>query len=92
MVEAGSGMILGHEMLAPVPGLEAVWSHIPNAIIDLLTQMGAKPKETRVSSPILFGLLQPIAQVAKLKVVQKDRLPMLEEAKEAMFQWLTGKE
>lgn len=89
-VDAKSAMILGHEILSPVPTLEAMWSQIPGTLIELLSRIGVKPKEIRVSSPLVYGLLEPVAESARIKLTQADRLPFLDDAREAMLQWLGG--
>jgi hypothetical protein len=86
VVEAESGMVLGTELLEPTPSLEAMWSSVPLAVARQLAGLELMPNEVTVDSGLLFGLLQPLAELARFELKGSPFLPALHEAKEALFE------
>ena len=86
VVEAESGMVLGTELLEPTPSLEAMWGSVPLAVAQQLAGLELKPNEITVGSELLFGLLQPLAELARFELKGSPFLPALYEAKEALFE------
>ena len=85
-VDAESGMVLGTELLEPVPSLEAMWSSVPLAFAWQLAGLELMPNEVTVGSGLLFGLLKPLAEASKFELKWSPFLPALDEAKEALFE------
>jgi hypothetical protein len=85
VVESRSGMILGTELLAPDPGLLEMWGSIPVQVVYQIARMGAVPRQIRVRSPQLFGLLQLLEEDLGFEVRAAPELPSLDEAKEALL-------
>jgi hypothetical protein len=85
-VDAGSGMVLGTELLEPAPSLEAMWGSVPLAVAGQLAGLGLRPKEVAVGSELLFGLLQPLAETSRFELKRAHFLPALHEAKEVLFE------
>ena len=86
--EPKSGQILGHEVFQALEGMVAMWEQIPNKAVSVLNRAGFRPSELRVRSDRLMHLLQPLVPKLGLKISHRHRLPAIEEAKEAMFQFL----
>ena len=85
VVEAQSGMILGHDMLKAEPSIEAMWGTIPMNLVQQLVRAGIVPKEVRVRSPVLFQLLKPLAEELHFKLKQSPTLPSLDSSKEFLL-------
>jgi hypothetical protein len=89
-VDAGSGAVLGTELLEPAPSLEAMWSLVPLAVADQLSGLGLRPKQVTVGSDLLFGLLQPVAESSRFELELSPFLPTLHETREALFEAFGG--
>lgn len=79
VVERASGMILGADMLAPLPNMEEMWSNIPTQVVESLAG-SFKPKEIQVKDHLLFQLLSLVGKETGIQVKQVSRLPKLEQA------------
>ncbi len=91
LVEAASGFILAAELVEPRPDVTSVWTAVPGKVVQGLLQSGAIPAELRVRSPIVLGMLAPIANAARIKLKMSPRLPALDTAREAMVRHLRGR-
>jgi hypothetical protein len=90
VVDAGSGMVVGTELLEPVPSLEAMWGSVPLAVTRQLAGLGIRPERLTVGSELLFGLLQPLAESSRFELERSPFLPALHEAREALFEAFGG--
>ena len=86
--EPKSGQILGHEVFQALDGMVAMWEQIPDKAVSVLNRAGFRPSELRVRSDRLLHLLQPLAPKLGIKIRHCHRLPVIEEAREAMSQFL----
>lgn len=84
-VDAGSGVILGHEMLYVETSLQEMWASILPAAARTFINAGALPEEVAVGSDLLFGLLQPLAGLLDFELEQPPELPNLSQAREMML-------
>jgi hypothetical protein len=83
-------MVLGADLLEPVPSLEAMWGSIPPAVARQLAGLGLRPKQIVVESELLFGLLRPLAESSSIELEQSPFLATLHEAREALFEAFEG--
>lgn len=90
VVDAGSGMVVGTELLEPVPSLEAMWGSVPLAVTRQLAGLGIRPEQVTVDSELLFRLLQPLAEASRFELERSPFLPALHEAREALFESFGG--
>jgi len=81
MLDTTHDMMLGFEMLSPVPSLEQMWASVGPTALEQLVKIGSIPAEIRVRDNLLYGMLQPFAKELKLKVKQVNRMPMLDRAR-----------
>lgn len=86
MVDSGSGMVVGTEILEPGPSPEATWGQVPATVADQLAGAGIKPEGVAVASDLLFGLLRPLSGALRFELEQTPFLPNLHPAKEALLQ------
>jgi hypothetical protein len=87
-VEARSGVILGTDLLAPKPSLDAVWTKAPEVFLNVLRSLGSLPTEVAVRSERLYELLGPVTAGLGIRLTRKRSLPALEQAKAALEQWM----
>lgn len=81
LVEAGTGEVLGFELLAPLPNLEEMWRTLPQHLAQQFSQLGWLPAGIQLARPRLLALLQPMLQALDLPGDQPASLPALEAAK-----------
>ena len=91
LADSDSGMILGVDLLAPLPSLEAMWSEVPAAVVEKLAE-GFPPREIQVKDDMLYILLQPVAQELSIKLRKQSRLKMIDRARRELrnFRGLRG--
>jgi hypothetical protein len=75
-----SKMILGTEMLQPLPSLEAMWESVPAIIVTTLAGRAA-PKEFVVRDDLLVSLLEYIGNELGCKIKKSKRLPAIDSAR-----------
>lgn len=87
LADHDSGMILGVELLTPVPSMEAMWSEVPAKVVQKLAQ-GHPPKEVRVKDEMLYILLQPVAQEVGFNLKKESRLKRIDHARNELQNFL----
>src|SRR5829696_5721591 len=85
VVDAGSGMVLGSDLLAPHPSPEAMWGRVPETLADQLFAVELAPEKISVDSALLFDLLEPLASEAGFDLKLSPSLPGLEPARENLL-------
>jgi hypothetical protein len=85
VVDAGSGMVLGIELLTPHPSPEAMWGGVPETLADQLFAVEMAPEKISVDSELLFELLEPLASEAGFDLELSPSLPDLEPAREDLL-------
>jgi hypothetical protein len=88
VVEADTGFIVGGELLLAKPSLDAVWEQVGHKMLDAIERIGGLPYRIAVRSERLQGLLVPITAGLGIRLQPADRLPALDEAREALEEWL----
>ena len=88
IVDADSGMILSHDLLSPLPSLDDMYRKVPQKVIDLLLSNNMLPYEIHTQSHVLTTLLSPLFKELDTPVLERPSLPMVNEAKAAMFKHL----
>jgi hypothetical protein len=85
VVDSGSGMILGTELLGPELGLAEMWGSVPVKVVYQIGRMGVLPRRINARSPKLLALLRLLAEELGIEVEVEHRLPDLERAQEALM-------
>jgi hypothetical protein len=88
IVEASSGMILGTDLLAPKPSLDALWAQAPTRFLDAIALMGYLPQRIAVRDERLYSLLLPLAAGLGIRLERSWRLPALDEARTTLETWM----
>jgi hypothetical protein len=89
VVDSASGMLLMNDVLTPDPTLEAMWGQIPARLVNRFVTLKIAPSHVSIRSRLLFDLLPHLAARLGFQIRRVARLPQLDEAKEALFQWLS---
>lgn len=84
LVEASSGVILGNDMLQPLPSLDAMRAEFPTKVAGHLLQLGVKPLKIAVRTETTARSLAPLAEELGIRIKLSPRLPALDEALEFM--------
>ena len=79
LAEKQSHMILGVDLLPPLPSLEEMWELIPAKVTEVLANY-LLPKELQTKNPMIALLLSPLEKELGLKVNLVSRLPTIEHA------------
>lgn len=79
IAEKESRMILGFDLLPPLPSLEEMWEDIPAAVVETLANY-LLPKEVQTKDPRIALLLSPLEKELGTKVKLVSRLPAVEFA------------
>ena len=80
LADHDSGMILGVDLLTPLPSMEAMWSEVPAVVVEKLAD-GLPPQEIQVKDDMLYLLLQPVAEEVGFSLKKQSRLKMIEHAR-----------
>jgi hypothetical protein len=75
-----SSMILGVDLLTPLPSMESMWSEVPAVVVEKLAE-GFPPKEIHVKDDMLYLLLQPVAEELGCAIKKQSRLKVIDRAK-----------
>lgn len=87
-VERQNGMVLGTELLRPIPTLEAMWGQVPITLVQQFARAGGVPQEIHVRSSILFQLLQSLVDELGFKLKLSDKLRQLDAARNALSRFM----
>lgn len=79
LADHNSGMILGVDLLPPLPSMEAMWSKVPAVVVEKLAD-GLPPREILVKDDMLYLLLQPVAEELGFSLKKQSHLKMIERA------------
>jgi hypothetical protein len=88
IVDAKSGMIVGHELLEAKPSKALMYGGVPEHVINLMIQVGYTPDVIKVRSDLLHSLLEPLSGELRFELVKSHVLRKLDKAREAMLESL----
>ena len=80
IVEKQSHMILGFDLLSPLPSLEEMWEIVPEKVTEILANY-LLPKEIQTKDPLIALLLSALEKEVGFKVKLVSRLPTVEHAR-----------
>jgi uncharacterized protein DUF6930 len=84
LVDANSEMILGNDMLQPLPSLDAMRAELPTKVAEYLLQVGVRPLKIAVRTETTARSLAPLAEELGIRIKLSPRLPALDKAMEFM--------
>ena len=85
MVESMNGLIVGTELLSPLPNLESMWETVSVKVADMLLKAKLCPEEIMLSSTLMFNMLKELADELDISLEICDNLPNLETARDALI-------
>lgn len=85
LVDADDGIIVGNQMLKPLPRLESMWETIPSQVDILLRDIELLPKRIYVNSDILFQLLLHLSEDLDVSVKYSKNLPKINQARASLL-------
>jgi hypothetical protein len=88
VVEANSGLILGHEIMAPKPTLDAVWDQAPTKLLDVIAGFGNLPDRVVVRNDRLRRLFAAVITGLGCQIKVTPRLPALDHARAEMERFM----
>jgi Domain of unknown function (DUF6930) len=84
LVDASSGVILGNDMLQPLPSLDAMRAEFPTKVAEHLLRLGVRPLRVAVRTETTARSLAPLADELGIRIKLSPKLPALDEAMEFM--------
>ena len=84
LVDASSGVILGNDMLQPLPSLDAMRAEFPTKVAEHLLRLGVRPLRVAVRTGTTARSLAPLADELGIRIKLSPTLPALDEAMEFM--------
>lgn len=90
IVDANSGMIVGMEMMQPLPSLDEMRAAVPQQVAAFLSQLDVLPNQLHVRTAWLATVLQPLTAELGMQIKQTRRLPGVEQALNFMQQMPFG--
>ena len=89
MVDADSGLVVGNEILQPVPTLESMWESVPTKVVEWLAKIHLLPMKILVSSEFLYQLLLHLSDELSLSLELSETLPNLDQARAYLLEYLS---
>ncbi len=86
IVDAQSELIIGNELLSPLPNLEAMWVTIPLKIVECLTKIQLLPQKILVCSDLMYNLLLELTDELNVLLEQSEDLPNLDPIRESIME------
>lgn len=88
LVDANNGMIVGNELLQPIPNLESMWSTVPSHVAEILAKLQLLPKTILVNSDLLYQLLLHLSENLDVSVEFTEKLPNIDQACASIMEFL----
>lgn len=86
IVDSKMGLIMGVEMLQPLPTIAAMRANVPNKLVEFFAKLDAIPNQVVVRAEWLVGMLKPLTDELNIKLKLVSSLPNTDEAFEEMLQ------
>jgi len=77
-------VILGNDMLQPLPSLDAMRAEFPTKVAEHLLRLGVRPLRVTVRTETIARSLAPLADELGIRIKLSPTLPALDEAMEFM--------
>jgi hypothetical protein len=87
-VDAVSGMILAEDLFQATEGIAQMWAKLPERLLEIFERLGGCPETIEVNSDRMANLLRPLGEILPFKMVRRERLAMLEKAREKLSDYM----
>lgn len=91
LVEQRNGMVLGTELLPPVPTLESLWGRVPAKVSEMLAKQKLLPGKLLVSSELLYQLLLQFCDKTGISLEHVKKLPNASQARTSFMSYMKRK-
>ena len=87
-VDAVSGMIIAEELFLASDGIPLMWAAIPERLLTIFKRLGGCPETIEVGNDRMANLLRPLGELLPFKMVRRERLSALENAREKIDEFI----
>ncbi len=91
-VDADSGLILAGDLFQATDGIPQMWSLVPGRLLEVFERLGGYPEVIEICCDRMANLLRPLGEFIPFKMVRRERLVMLEKAREHLSEYLMHRE
>ena len=91
-VDAGSGLILAGDLFQATAGVPQMWALVPERLLEIFERIGGCPETIEICCDRMANLLRPLGEFLPFKMVRRERLGMLEKAREHLSDYLSQRE
>ena len=88
-VDARSGFIVAGDLMQATEGIGQMWSLIPDHLLQMFEKLGGCPATIEVCSDRMANLLRPLGELLPFKMVRREKLAMLESARQHLSNYIT---
>ena len=88
-VDAQSGFIVSGDLLQATEGVAQMWARIPERLLQIFERLGGCPETIEISADRMANLLRPLGEYLPFKMVRREKLVMLEKAREHLSAYIT---
>jgi len=79
LADKNSGMMLGMEMIPPLPDLQQMYEKVPEKVLDEVLKLGYRPSRFEIRSDILYKLSHSFLLRAGCRVLGVKQMPLMDE-------------
>lgn len=87
-LEVSNKVVLGADIIPPLPSLERVYEEAPGYAVAHLAQAKVRPAVISVRHEVLYQVLGPVAKELGVKLLKRRHLSHLDRAKASLMQWI----
>lgn len=91
-VDAETGLIAAGELFQATAGIPQMWAMIPGRLLEIFERLGGCPEAIEVCGDRMANLLRPLGEFLPFKMVRRERLAMLEKAREHLHEFLVKRD
>jgi hypothetical protein len=89
LIDSNSGMIIGNELMAPLPDLDSMWQQLPAHIINFLNKLACLPAQILSDSIFLHELLADFFAGVNIPFQHKKKLAASADARKSILKFMT---
>ena len=90
LADKKNGLMLGMEMLPPLPDMHQMYEKVPEAVLDQVIKLGFRPTRFEIRSDILFHLVNSSLLRAGCRVLGVKRMEVMDEFIQSLSNHLGG--
>lgn len=88
LLESAHGLIVGQKLLQPLPDLQSMQVKIPHHLLDIFSKISYVPDKIRIASPMLYSLLEHIADHLNITIEKVNNLRFAAEARASFLNFI----